>query len=671
MVREDGENLVFILSLPRSGSTLLSAVLGGHGRVCCPPEPWFLLRLAQVGGDASSDRIFDDYFASVGTRSFLPGEAFLESARAFALKAYNSRLEKEGKDIFVDKTPRHYHILEFIDGLFPRAKKIWLKRDPLDVAASYLNSWGIGVDVLTGDSALPASFDFTSGLAAYRKYFADTSPVKYVVRYEDIVKEPEETVRGICGFLGVPFEEGSLRYSENSSLMASYGGADVGDRFVLQQSRLHAKSIGRWREAFSKEDLGRLMGVIGFDALREMGYAETADELVRSGVEAVPPAVDGAALVETLKKTSYGVLYNNFRDLKKQFSKMEAEYASLGAEFERQGRLKANLECLPIVSVVTPVYNGAKWIEACIKSVMAQDYPRIEHIIVDGGSTDGTLDICAMYPHLRVHAGKDRGQSHAINKGFGMAKGDVLAWLCADDEYEPGAVSAAVRALTRGARVVMGWTRYIDSEGRLTGGHPANSPFYFDHKMLLKFWKHGTISQPATFWWRQVWERSGPVREDLYFAMDYDLWMRMSRQADFIRVPQYFARYRVHPEAKCFADNYGSRVELIKVSMRYWPPVWRPGFWALLLSYASSKSPITRHYADGARLLAETARGLDAGKRVQPILSFASAHLRHPATPWLPRYRNILRRVIRDAVGPAWLWRGLKRTFGLLKGEGR
>ena len=87
----------------------------------------------------------------------------------------------------------------------------------------------------------------------------------------------------------------------------------------------------------------------------------------------------------------------------------------------------------PLVSIITPVLNGALWIEDCIQSVLIQNYPDIEHIIIDGGSSDDTLKICQKYAHLIIHSGKDRGQSHAINKGFDMARGEILAWLCADD----------------------------------------------------------------------------------------------------------------------------------------------------------------------------------------------------------------------------------------------
>ncbi len=321
------------------------------------------------------------------------------------------------------------------------------------------------------------------------------------------------------------------------------------------------------------------------------------------------------------------------------------------------------LQTLPLVSIVTPVFNGAKWIESCIQSVMCQNYPKIEHIIVDGGSTDGTLDICRKYSHLILHSKNDRGQTHAINKGFSMAQGDILAWLCADDEYEPGAVQAAVEGIRTGNNVVMGYSRFTDAEGKYVSEHPANVYFHYNHKMLLQFWKFGTISQPATFWTRKIWESCGPLRENLYFAMDYDFWLRISRKAVFTRIEAYVAKYRIHPEAKCFSDNYGSRIELIDVSRTYWPAKWTYGYWKLLLQYIMSRGGNTTHYADGVRLLHSTAAYLDDQKRAKAIWCFVSAHFRHPATPLLPEYMMTLKRIVVHCIGPLWFWRLIKKLF--------
>ena len=328
----------------------------------------------------------------------------------------------------------------------------------------------------------------------------------------------------------------------------------------------------------------------------------------------------------------------------------ETQLQALRKNFESASAL------LPLVSIVTPVLNGARWIERCIESIRQQDYPKIEHIIMDGGSTDGTLDICRRYDNLLIVSGKDRGQSHAINKGFAMARGEVLAWLCADDEYELGAVQTAVKGILSGKDVVMGYSRFIDSHGNVTSEHPANMHPHYDHDMFVRFWRFNPISQPSTFWTRKIWEICGPLRENLHFAMDYDLWLRMSRTSRFERVDAYIARYRIHPEAKCFADNYGSRKELIQVSRRYWPPRWNPKRWLLSLQYIFTSSAITQHYADGERLLNDAFHNAENKARFRALWCFVNAHQRHFATPRIPAYFPVLKRIL-VATGPSWLRR--------------
>jgi len=321
----------------------------------------------------------------------------------------------------------------------------------------------------------------------------------------------------------------------------------------------------------------------------------------------------------------------------------------------------------PLVSVVTPVFNGGRWIEQCIRSVKEQDYPFIEHIIVDGGSTDQTLDICRRYPHLIIHSGKDRGQSHAINKGFSMAQGDILAWLCADDVYEPGAVRAAMQGILSGHDVVMGNSCFIDEEDKYISDHPANVHPYYDYSMFLRFWKYNPISQPAVFWRRRIWEACGPLRENLYFAMDYDLWLRMSKQARFERVNAYIAKYRIHPDAKCFSDNYGSKIELIQVSKRYWPAQWRAEYWKLYFHYLLTRNGITQHYSDGEKLLQEAFSLLDSGNRWHAVSPFLKAHFKHFGTPFLPGYKRDAKRLLKELFGRTMLWRFGRKCYHFLR----
>jgi glycosyltransferase involved in cell wall biosynthesis len=303
----------------------------------------------------------------------------------------------------------------------------------------------------------------------------------------------------------------------------------------------------------------------------------------------------------------------------------------------------------PLVSIVTPTFNASRWIERCILSVRDQDYPKLEHIIVDGGSTDETLEICARYPHLVVHSAPDRGQSDALNRGFAMARGEVLAWLCADDEYMPGALSTAVDFVMAGNDFVVGNCQFIDAEGRTIAAHPANVRHHIDHQTVLRFWRV-TLPQPAAFWRRRLWERCGPLREDLHFTMDYDLWLRMTRVTPVERVGVDVAAYRIHPDAKCFADNYGSRLELLQVSRSYWPPSWHPGHWRLAFEHWFSGRDITRHYTDAERLRERAFHKLRERRRLEAFVAFAKMHAVHPRSPSMPDYRRLVRKLAGSVV---------------------
>lgn len=244
-----------------------------------------------------------------------------------------------------------------------------------------------------------------------------------------------------------------------------------------------------------------------------------------------------------------------------------------------------------------------------------------------------------------------------------MACGEILAWLCADDEYEVNAVSQAVLETQKGPQFVVGKSRFTDAEGNILFDHQGNSYEFYDHDMLLRFWKYPTISQPATFWRRELWESCGPLRENLYFAMDYDLWLRMSRATRFTRIPAYFARYCIHPDAKCFSDNYGSKIELIKVSRQYWPSKWNPGYWKLYLGYIFSGNGITQHYTDAERLLNGALVHLDKNEQGKAVLSFIEAHIKHLPTPLMPDYPIFLKRVLFEGFCPPWLGRIIRKVF--------
>jgi glycosyltransferase involved in cell wall biosynthesis len=209
-----------------------------------------------------------------------------------------------------------------------------------------------------------------------------------------------------------------------------------------------------------------------------------------------------------------------------------------------------------LVSIVTPSYNQDRYIEKTIQSVLSQDYSQIEYMIVDGGSTDSTLNVIKKYEDRLAWwvSEKDKGQTDAINKGFVRARGDILAWINSDDTYEPGAVTAAVNYMQLHPEVgmVYGDCSYIDEAGTVIGKFSASQTNY---KLLRRGYTH--IPQQTMFFRADLWRQVGPLDASFYFAMDYDLWTRIAARTQIKYIPQLWANFRLHTSGKTIlADDY-------------------------------------------------------------------------------------------------------------------
>lgn len=222
---------------------------------------------------------------------------------------------------------------------------------------------------------------------------------------------------------------------------------------------------------------------------------------------------------------------------------------------------------LPLVSIITPSYNQAAFLEATIQSVLEQDYPNIEYIIIDGGSTDGSLDIIRRYAGRLASwvSERDRGQTDAINKGFARAQGSILAWLNSDDTYQPGAVREAVEYLAAHPEVgmVYGDGNFIDERGRVIGRFPSAQT---DLKKLQRGYVH--VCQQSSFFRADLWRAVGPLDPAFYFAMDYDLWVRLARRAPLVYLPRTWANFRLHSDAKTIAADDRCWPEMLRVHYR-------------------------------------------------------------------------------------------------------
>jgi glycosyltransferase involved in cell wall biosynthesis len=204
-------------------------------------------------------------------------------------------------------------------------------------------------------------------------------------------------------------------------------------------------------------------------------------------------------------------------------------------EIPKRGDQKKKPAINPLVSIVTPSLNHGKFIEETIKSVRSQDCPYIEHIIIDGGSTDNTLEVLNAYGDKIIWISEpDRGQADAVNKGLNMARGEILGWLNSDDTYVTGAIRKVVDRFLGNPNLVMvyGDAHFIDIEGNSVGDYPTE-PFVPKRLAETCF-----LCQPAVFFRADVFRTIGLLDTDLHICLDYDYWIRISK--------------RYHPSQICY-----------------------------------------------------------------------------------------------------------------------
>lgn len=209
---------------------------------------------------------------------------------------------------------------------------------------------------------------------------------------------------------------------------------------------------------------------------------------------------------------------------------------------------------LPRITVVTPSYNQGEFIEQTIQSVLGQGYPALEYIIMDGGSTDGTVDVLKRYDgRLHWTSEPDRGQSHAINKGLRVATGEVVAFLNSDDLYERGALLKVGTFLAQhpGASWLSGRCRNIDDQGReIRKAITLYKNLWLRLRSFAVLQVLDYVAQPATFWRRRVIEKVGLFNEELRYAMDYDYSLRVGQHFKLWVLNEYLACYRTHAKSK-------------------------------------------------------------------------------------------------------------------------
>ena len=270
----------------------------------------------------------------------------------------------------------------------------------------------------------------------------------------------------------------------------------------------------------------------------------------------------------------------------------------------------------PLVTIVTPSFNQGEFIADAVDSVLAQDYPAIEYMVVDGGSTDSTLDVLRSYgDRVRWTSGPDSGQSDAIHRGFLAGSGEYIAWLNSDDRYVPGAISAAVAelAIDPTAGLVYGRGEFVDRGGVVIGPCAHVEPWNLPRLIgSVNF-----VLQPATVFRRDAYMAIGGINTALHYVMDYDLWIRLGSRFPVRFMPRVLAQARVYGETKTETGGLPRMEEMERM-------IRRNGGRGLPSSYRREMWLALKDELDAAARSRRPARAIRLGARTAPYAARAA-----------------------------------------------
>jgi glycosyltransferase involved in cell wall biosynthesis len=239
---------------------------------------------------------------------------------------------------------------------------------------------------------------------------------------------------------------------------------------------------------------------------------------------------------------------------------------------------------LPKISIVMPSYNQGDFLEAAIVSIVEQDYPTLELVVIDGGSADKSVSILEKYADAITFwsSEADDGQSDALNTGFNITTGSIVGWLNSDDTFQPGTFNEVAKVFSDQSVHIAMCSRFglMDADGKVFD-YKDNS--FENHKTLVRYWSTGgmTINQPSVFFRKSVIDKFDPVLDTtLHYAMDYDLWLRITLEHEIRVVDGYWANYRFHDSSKSGLGFGDFLPEWYAVSKRYWGKKYSIGWWA-------------------------------------------------------------------------------------------
>ncbi len=533
-----GENLIFLISQPRAGSTLLQRILAGHPRVHTLAEPWIMLHPLYALKEKGLETEYSAVDARIGLNDFtdnLPRgrEDYLDGLRAMAGVWYGRALADSGRDIFLDKTPRYYHVLPELTELLPGARRVILLRNPLAVLASILKTW------VNGDwnrlslhrhDLMTAPFK----LAAYMREYPD----RYIpVRYEQLVADGDGSLKQLCAALGVSYEPDMLNYGRRPAPRGSMGDP-LG---VARHKAPSAESVDKWRETLNqplyKLLAGAYLDALGSGILGALGY--DYDHLRRQ--------------VDSLSAPSAEVSGSEARAM---LGALGLEPASVAAQ---QRAVPAASREDYLVSAIVSTYNSEKFIAGCLQGLVEQSLykqGRLEIIVIDANSPQNEAAIVqsflGKYDHIRYVRTETRETVYqAWNRGIKMARGKYITNANTDDRLRADALEKLAALLEENPDKVLAYGNSLvttvanetfennSSDGRQDLVWPD-----FDRRTMHSWCYIG----PHPLWRKSLHDSLGYFDTTLKSAADWEFWLRAALKHDFIHLNEFVGLYYLSDE---------------------------------------------------------------------------------------------------------------------------
>ena len=642
-----GTSLAFLLGVPRSGTTLLSMLLNQHPKIHCPPEPWLLLGMDAIG-QVPMKHPADPPLVASALSQFLAGrrarvlhraaealyqQVLDESGKAVFIDKtprYYHCLDlvqgflPESRVIWLLRNPLD------VAASYQKSWKVSLPQLIIDrVDSPFLFDFVLGIRRLLEfgrhNPVLRVHYEdlvCATGREIKRIFeYLGLAPVEVSPRLHRQIPEFANSSFGDRKIFGNPYVhqdsvDGYRSFFSPGELEVLL--ASLGERCFeeLGYGACFREVCARLQLRPRPEESSEVFEAVQAFAERRKAECEKPTSLgwLEARLKQLAQQVEGLEHERRELRPRLAKSQVRARDLKREVGRLKAQNQALSErilELENPSlseRLRSDCRLLfnifqhrsravlwraavgreppkaPKITLVTPVRNGAEWIESTLRSVLSQDYPELEYIVVDGGSSDATLEIIQRVqedPSLanrisRIISEKDQGMYDAIAKGFALATGEIFGYLNADDLLEAGA---------------------LERVGRFFAANPQVSLIYHEDTVLVDGWKFPNVRQPGgictadllnqhilfqdgVFFRRSAYEAVGGVRRDLRLAGDYDLWLRLSGHCRFVRRPGHVSCFRIRPgQLSLDLQAYYREVEIARRDFLAGSTVFRRGLW--------------------------------------------------------------------------------------------